>query len=94
VLDDRGSIRARGKCSFSPPLRPDRFWTQPPIKWVPGALLPRVKWAGREADHSSPSSTEVKNAWSYISTPPHAFMAWCLVKHGVKGKGKVVPVIN
>jgi hypothetical protein len=19
--------------------------------------------------------------WSYISTPPHVFMAWCLIKH-------------
>jgi len=25
---------------------------------------------GREADHSPPSSAEVKNAWSYTSTPP------------------------
>jgi hypothetical protein len=24
---------------------------------------------GREADHSPPSSAEVKNAWSYTSTP-------------------------
>jgi hypothetical protein len=27
-----------------------------------------VNWAGREADHSPPSSTEIKNAWN--STPP------------------------
>jgi len=25
-------------------------------------------------------SAEVKNAWSYTSTPQCAFMAWCLVK--------------
>jgi hypothetical protein len=25
---------------------------------------------GRKADHSLPSSVEVKNAWSYTSTPP------------------------
>jgi hypothetical protein len=31
---------------------------------------------GREADHSAPSSAEVKNAWSYISTPP-------ILPHGV-----------
>jgi len=24
----------------------------------------------READHSPPSSVEVKNTWSYTSTPP------------------------
>jgi hypothetical protein len=28
-----------------------------------------VKRTGREADHSPPSSAEVKNAWSYTSTP-------------------------
>jgi hypothetical protein len=41
----------------------------------------RVKRPGREADHSPPSSTEVKNAWSYTSSPQYVFMAWCLVKH-------------
>jgi hypothetical protein len=55
--------------------------TQPPIQWVPGALSLGVKRPGREADHSSPSSAEIKNAWSYISTPQYVFMAWCLVKH-------------
>jgi hypothetical protein len=28
-----------------------------------------IKRPGREADHSSPSSAEVKNVWSYTSTP-------------------------
>jgi hypothetical protein len=40
---------------------------------------PRHRWQdnirmdlrpGRETDHSSPSSTEVKNAWFYTTTPP------------------------
>jgi hypothetical protein len=44
--------------------------TQPPIQWVPGALSLGIKRPGREADHSPPSSAEVKNAWSYTSTPP------------------------
>jgi hypothetical protein len=44
--------------------------TQPPIQWVPGAFNLWVKVPGREADHSPPSSAEVKNAWSYIPTPP------------------------
>jgi hypothetical protein len=44
--------------------------TQPPIQWVPGTLSLRVKRQGREADHSPPSSAEVKNVWSYTSTPP------------------------
>jgi hypothetical protein len=55
--------------------------THPPIQWVPGALSLGVKWPGREAGHSPPSSAEVKNAWSYTSTPQYAFMTWCLVKH-------------
>jgi len=36
---------------------------------VPGAFFLGVKWPGREADHSPPSA-EVKNAWSFASTPP------------------------
>jgi hypothetical protein len=42
--------------------------TQPTIQWVPGTLSPWVKLLEREADHSPPSA-EVKNAWSYTSTP-------------------------
>jgi hypothetical protein len=34
--------------------------TQPPIQWVPGALSLGVKRLGREADHSPPSSADVK----------------------------------
>jgi hypothetical protein len=45
------------------------------------ALSLGVKRPGREADHSPPSSAEVKNAWSYTSIPQYVFMAWCLVKH-------------
>jgi hypothetical protein len=44
--------------------------TQPPIQWVLGALSLGVKRSGREADHSPPFSAEVKNVWSYTSTPP------------------------
>jgi hypothetical protein len=34
--------------------------TQPPTQWVPGALSLGLKLLGREADHSRPSSAEVK----------------------------------
>jgi hypothetical protein len=54
--------------------------TQLPIQWVSGALSLGVKRPGREADHSPPYSTKIKNAWSYTSTPQYAFMAWCSVK--------------
>ena len=39
------------------------------IHWVPGRF-PRVKWPEHEVDHLIPSSAEVKNEWSYNSTPP------------------------
>jgi hypothetical protein len=39
-----------------------------------------VKRPGREADHSPPSSAEVKNAYRYTFTPQYAFMAWCSFK--------------
>jgi hypothetical protein len=35
---------------------------------------------GREAEHSSPSSAEVKNVWIYTSTPRQAFMERFSVK--------------
>jgi hypothetical protein len=34
--------------------------TQPAVQWAPVAIFPRVKRLGREADHSPPSSAEVK----------------------------------
>jgi hypothetical protein len=40
-----------------------------PIQWVQRALSLGVKRLDRETDHSPPSSAEVRNAWSYISTP-------------------------
>jgi hypothetical protein len=54
--------------------------TQPPVQWVPGALSLQEKWLWCEDDHSPLSSTKVKNALSYTSTPQYAFMAWCSVE--------------
>jgi hypothetical protein len=55
---------------------PQCLWSsQPPIQWVPGALSSGVKRQGREADHSPPTSAEVKKISIYTSTPPYAFMA-------------------
>jgi hypothetical protein len=51
---------------------------QPPTQWVPG-----VKWSGHEADHSPPSSAEVKNVQSHTSTPSYILTTWCLVKHRI-----------
>lgn len=42
-----------------------------PLCWLPELFLEgRVKQPGREAEHSLPSSSEVKNGRSHISTPP------------------------
>jgi hypothetical protein len=44
--------------------------TQPPIQWVTRALSLGVKWPVREADHSSPSSVEVKECVElYLHSP-------------------------
>jgi hypothetical protein len=48
------------------------------IQWVLGAPSREVKWQGREAVHSPPTSAVVK-MWTYTLTPPYAFMALCLI---------------
>jgi hypothetical protein len=45
------------------------------IQWVPGALSPDIKLPGHEAEHSSPTSAEVKEMWIYTATPLYTFMA-------------------
>jgi len=55
---------------FATASRPALGSTQLPIQWVPG-----LKRLGRKADHSSPSSAEVKNEWIYASTPQYVLMA-------------------
>jgi hypothetical protein len=60
---DRGSFPGRSKIIFPltsvsrPALRP----TQPPVQWVQGSFPRGKARPGRDADHSSPSSAEVKN---------------------------------
>jgi hypothetical protein len=61
---------------FSSPRRPDRPGVHPAsYQWVLGALFPGEKRQGREAEHSSPASAEVKKMWIYTSTALYAFMA-------------------
>jgi hypothetical protein len=55
--------------------RPALGLTQLPFQWVPRVRRPR-----READHSPPSSAEVKNAWSYISILPLGLHGVVLIK--------------
>jgi hypothetical protein len=50
-------------------------FTEPPVRWVPGALSSGAKWPGREADHLRPSSAEFKNDGA-IPPFPHT-SSWC-----------------
>jgi hypothetical protein len=65
-----------------------------PMQWVLGSFSLWVKQPGHGADHSSLSSAEVKNVFSYTSTHSYmsswhgawlstvyVFMVWYLVKH-------------
>jgi len=84
-LDDRCSgvrfpTEAGGIFLFTTASRMAPGPTQPPIQSVPGALSLRVKRPRSETDHSPPSYDEVKNTWSYTTTPQYAFMAWCSIK--------------
>jgi hypothetical protein len=65
-LEGWGSIPGRGKIFlFSIVSRPALGHTEPPIQWVPEEKRP-----GREADHSPPSSAEVKSGGA-ITPLPH-----------------------
>jgi hypothetical protein len=74
----RVSIGAR---FLSSSRRPDRLWGPPSL--LPNGYGMRSfaggKAAGREADHSPPTSAEVKNTWIYAATPPYTFMTYCLI---------------
>jgi hypothetical protein len=78
-----GSSPAGGWEFFSSPPSSDHLWGLPSLPsngyrgWGPSL---GVKRPGREADHSPPTSAEVKNVWSYTSTLQYAHMAWCSVK--------------
>jgi hypothetical protein len=73
----RSSSPCRGEI-FSSPCLPDPVLgpTQPPIKWVSGALSPGVKRPWCEADRSPATSAKVKKTWICTATPP-----CCTVQH-------------
>jgi hypothetical protein len=84
-----GSRLGQEFLSFSSLKRPYRFWD--PIglllsghRW---AFSLGVKWPGREADNSPPSSAEVKNEWSCTSTT-------CVFPYGVCRENVAICVVT
>jgi hypothetical protein len=65
----RGSILGSGKKLFSITSTVALSPTHHPIQWILGAVSPRVKQQGREADPSPPSGGEVKNGEAILSLP-------------------------
>jgi hypothetical protein len=67
-LDDWGfeSRQGPGIFLFTTASRTALGPTQPPIQWVPAVLSLRVKRPEHEADHSPPSSADVKNTWGSV----------------------------
>jgi hypothetical protein len=77
-----GSIPGRRKRFFRsatasrPTLGPTRFLSNGYRGSFTG-----IKRPGRESHYLSPSSSEFKNTWSFISAPTFVLMAWCLIGH-------------
>jgi hypothetical protein len=72
---DKPTLATEFIISSKPALEPT------PIQWVQWALSPGVKRQEREADHSPPTSAEVKNRRIYTPTPHKSWHSASLVKH-------------
>jgi len=80
-MDDQVLIPGRcGNSSLCHRLQTDSEVHSASYLMGTGVLTPGVKRPGREADHSPPSTAEVKPEWSYTSTPQYIFMSCCLIK--------------
>jgi hypothetical protein len=74
-LDGRDLISGRGKIFLFTTSTLALGSNQLLIQWVPGALSRGVKRPGLEADHSHPSSVEVKNGGVIPPLPPYVLIA-------------------
>jgi hypothetical protein len=91
-LDGEGLSPTRSKRFFCTPQCPDCLEAPPPSHLSNGywGSFPIVKWPGCEADHSPPSSAEVKNGGGITQLP--SMSSWCgayLIKH----RGTALPFI-
>jgi hypothetical protein len=68
---------------FSSPQRPDQLWCPPTLlsNWYCGLFPQGVKRPGREADHSPPSSADIKNGGAIPSLPMSSWHNVYLIKH-------------
>jgi hypothetical protein len=79
-LDDQGGrefeTRWGQKCSLLHIVQTGSEVHPTSYKMGTAGSFPGLKRQGREADHSAPTSAEVKKMWIYTSTPsPYVFMA-------------------
>lgn len=53
---------------------------QSPLHWVSQFFSQHFKWSVSETDYWPATRIEVRNVWSFISTPPntYVFVVWCL----------------
>jgi hypothetical protein len=75
---------------FATASRPALGPIQPLVQLILGALFRWIKRLGSRADHSPLSLAQVKNNWSYTSTPPYFFMVWYSVMYRIHLDGVVL----
>jgi hypothetical protein len=82
-LDDRwfDTRQSLGNFLFTTVSRPALGPANPPIQWVEGKLSLEIKRPWREADHSPPSSAEVKEYVTLYLHYPVRLHGVCSVKH-------------
>jgi hypothetical protein len=84
-LDDWGSrVRGLGIFLFTTASRTAVGPTQPPIQMGTRGSFPGVKRAWREADHSPPSSAEVKERVKLYLHSPIRLLAWCWIRESTR----------
>jgi hypothetical protein len=92
MLDDRYSISGRGKIfllSVASTLALGS--TEPHMQWVPEALSPGGKAAGRETNHLPPLSAEVRKGGTI---PPLTSLHGKALKYIIKYRDKFIFFLN